>query len=573
MAHLNLLLAALVWHPATNWVETIDPVADPHARKGGTIRFNGSQPPKSHNAYVDNNTYTKMMFDLQYENLIGVDPETLEFVPGLARRWAVSTAGDEFVFVIDERARWSDGVPVTAEDVKWTFDAVLAPTSDTGAWKTVLGVFESPEVADRLTVRFRKKGGSPKDWRDLLHCGMFYILPKHAMEGRNFNALDFERLPVGGAYRIARVAEQIETEYARVKDWWRRDLPATRSTCNFDRIILRYHADNENAFEALKKRAIDVYPVYSARTMNEEARGEKFDRNWILRRVVRNHRPLGYQGFVMNARRKPFDDVRVRKAMAMLIDRETMNRTMMSSAYFLLDSYFPDLYDADRPCPNERIRYDVDGARRLLAEAGCAGGFEFTFLSRNAGEDKFLSLFNHALESCNVRMKIVRKDFAGWMRDMDSFSFDMTWASWSAVVFRSLETMWSSAEAARRGSSNIAGFANAEVDAIIAAEKVMETMAERQDAYRRADAIIAREHPYALLWNTDTTRLLYWNKFGMPKTVLTRFSNEESILSYWWYDEDRARELEEARKARTCLPSVPLEVVFDEQAKAAGGAE
>ena len=163
-----LAVAAATWYPADDWKDEPDPVASPLARKGGTIRFNGAQAPKSYNAYVDNNAYTRMTFDLMYENLIGVDSSTLEVAPSLARRWAVSEDGEEFVFEIDGRARWSDGKPVTAEDVKWTFDAVMAPASDTGAWKVSLGAFESPEVVGDRTVRFRKKGGSPRNWRDIM---------------------------------------------------------------------------------------------------------------------------------------------------------------------------------------------------------------------------------------------------------------------------------------------------------------------------------------------------------------------------------------------------------------------
>ena len=92
------------WYPAEDWQDTPDPIASPHAKKGGTIRFNGSQPPKSFNAYTDNNTYTRMTFALMYETLLGTDSETLEFVPGLARRWAVSDDGNVFTFVLDERA-------------------------------------------------------------------------------------------------------------------------------------------------------------------------------------------------------------------------------------------------------------------------------------------------------------------------------------------------------------------------------------------------------------------------------------------------------------------------------------
>ena len=143
-----IVLASLTWYPSTNWVERPDPVASPYAKKGGVLRFNGSQSPKSYNAYIDNNTYTKMTFDLMYENLLTVDAETLDFEPGLARRWAVSDDGREYTFVLDERARWSDGQPITADDVKWTFDVVMDPKSDTGPFKTMLGVFESPEIID-----------------------------------------------------------------------------------------------------------------------------------------------------------------------------------------------------------------------------------------------------------------------------------------------------------------------------------------------------------------------------------------------------------------------------------------
>ena len=573
--------AGVTWHPADDWQDVPDPLASPHAKKGGTIRFNGSMPPKSFCEYIDNNTYTRMTFSLMYETLIGTDTETLEFAPGLARRWAVSDDGRAFTFVLDARAKWSDGRPVTAEDVKWTFDAVMDPKNDTGPYKVMLGSFESPEIVDARTVVFRKKGDSAKDWRDIMNCGMFYILPRHHFAGKDFNKIDLLDAPVSGPYRLSRIEEQIETEWTRVPGWWRADFPSCRNICNFDHIVLRYYIDNENAFEAFKKKAIDVYPVYTARIMRNETHGEKFDRNWILKRRVKNHNPVGYQGFAMNMRKWPFDDRRVRIAMAKLVDRETMNRTMMFSEYFLQRSFYEDLYDDAHPCANPLYLFDPAGAAALLAEAGFAKNpktgalekdgraFAFTFLSRSGSDEKFLTLFNAELRKLGIEMKIERKDFAAWMRDMDAFNFEMTWQSWGASIFKNPETSFLSSEADRKGSNNTIGFKSAAVDALIAAEKSMETMKERTAAYRQIDALVAAEAPYAFLWNVDATRLLYWNKFGMPATVLSRYSNEECILSYWWYDEDRAAELDAAMKNRTCLPAVPLEVDFDEVLKAA----
>ena len=557
-----LLLAALTWYPADGWKPAPDPDASPRARRGGTVRFSGGQGPKSYNAFVDNNSYTKMTFDLMYENLIGVDSQTLEFVPCLARRWAVSDDGREFVFVLDERAKWSDGKPIAAEDVKWTFDMVTDPATDTGPWKTMLGVFESPVVEDVRTVRFRKKGDSPKDWRDLVNCGMFWILPRHAFAGRPFNTVSLIGMPVSSAYFLHQVDEQQSCEFRRSPAWWRRDFPTTRGMYNFDRIVMRYYADNENAFEAFKKRMIDVYPVHSARIMNAETKGERFARNWILKRRVRNHDPIGFQGFAMNLRRPPFDKLKVRQAMAKLLDREMMNQTLMNGEYFLLRSYYTDLYDAEHPCGNTFWTYDPEGAKKLLVEAGYPNGFRFAFLSRSGGEDKFLAPFSAALAKCGVKMDIVRKDFAGWMRDMDTFSFDMTWAAWGASIIRSPETTWHSKEGRRQGGNNITGLALPEVDEIIEREKTMMSVAEREDAYRRIDRLVSDAVPYVLLWHTSEHRLLYWNKFGMPDSVLGRFGDESGVPSYWWYDDDRARELEEAMESETCLPSVPVRVDY-----------
>ena len=375
MSVLPVILAALLWHPAADSSPRPDPSASPRARRGGTLRFSGSQPPKSFNAYVDNNSYTAMLFSLMYETLLESDPETGEPVPALARRWATSEDGREFVFELDPRAKWSDGRPVTAADVKWTFDAVTDPRSDTGPWKPTLAFFESPEVVDERTVRFVKKGDGPKDWRDVLNCSSFWILPRHAFEGRDFNKLDFVGAVSGGAYFISRAAEQVETELSRHGRWWRQDLPQCRGLCNFDRIVVRYFAENENAFEAFRKRRIDVFPVYSARIYADGTRTDEFARNLVLKRRVRNHAPIGFQGFAMNMRRPPFDRLEVRQAMAKLVDRETMNRTMMNGAYFLLSSYYQDLYDAAHPCTNAVWRYDVEGAKELLAKAGLGGGF------------------------------------------------------------------------------------------------------------------------------------------------------------------------------------------------------
>jgi len=216
-----------------------------------------------------------------------------------------------------------------------------------------------------------------------------------------------------------------------------------------------------------------------ARIWANETQGERFDRNWIVRQRIRNHNPIGFQGFAMNLRRPPFDDVRVRRAFAHLLDRETLNRTVMYGAYFLHRSYYEDLYDADHPCENPVHAFDPAKAGALLAEAGytlnpATGVLEkagkplvFTFLTRDGSTDNFLAFYGDALRKAGIDMKIARKDFAAWMRDMDTFNFDMTWAGWNASLFKDPESMWAGKEADRTAGNNIAGLRNTEVDQLV----------------------------------------------------------------------------------------------------------
>ncbi len=567
-----LLESSVDVYPRPEWRDAPDPLASPYAEPGGMIRFAAFQPPKSLNAYIDNNTYTRQVFGMMYESLLGVDSLTTEFVPYLAKRWTISDDKLTYTFELDEAAAWSDGRPVTAEDVKWTFDQVMDPRHATGPSKVMLGVFESPQILGPRTVRFRAK---ESHWRNLSALGLFEILPRHAFEGQDFNRLDLDHPVVSGPYVLSAVKEQIEIRLRRRRDWWAGSKPSTRNTMNFDTVVFRYFSSNENAFEAFKKGLVDVYAVYTARIWANETIGEKFDKNWIVKRRVKNHDPIGFQGFAMNMRRPPFDDLRVRKAMAHLVDRETMIRTMMFGAYFLHRSYFEDLYDADHPCTNEEFPFDIARAKALLREAGYTANpqtgilekqgrpLAFRFLTRDGGSDKFLALCSAAFREVGISMTIERKDFASWMRDMDAFNFDVTWAAWGGSIFRDPESMWLSSEADRPSGNNITGFKDPQVDALIERQKTMFSITERNAICREIDKRIAAAVPYVLLWNIDATRLLHWDTFGMPDTVLSKYGDERSLLGYWWYDPDSASELRAAMAAGDVLPQRPILVDFD----------
>jgi len=560
--------------PKTGWRDRPDPYADPEAIAGGQVSIDLGPSPKSFNYYLDTSFQGSLIFGNLYESMLSMNPSNFEYEPAVALKWSISDDKKTFTFSLDPAARWSDGRPITAHDVKWTYDAIMDPEHLTGPHKIDLERFDPPEVIDERTIRFQAK---TVHWQNLGAAGGILILPKHAYEALDFNKINFEFPVVSGPYRLGRYEEGIFLDLERRADWWAKKYRRHRNTNNFDIIKFKFFAERENALEAFKKGTIDIYPVNTARFWVKETKGEKFEKNWIVKqKIYNNHLGLQFQGFAMNMRQAPFDDVRTRKAINMLVDRRKMNRTIMYSQYEMLNSYYTDLYDRRHPCPNIPIEFDKAAARKLLQEAGWRanpktgilekGGLQFTirFLTRDASTEKFLSIFAEDLKDVGIELVIDRKDWAAWAKDMDEFNYQMTWAAWGAPLFKNPESSWSSKEADRRGGTNITGFKDAEVDRLIEEQKSIFDVQKRNAIYRRIDQIIYKEYPYVLLWGLDYTRLLYWNKFGMPEWVLPKNLTDYSSLSYWWLDPDSVADLADAVNNGYTLPPRPSVVRFDD---------
>lgn len=568
-------ISADEFFPKENWKDQPSPLASPNAKVGGEMSVYAGPYPKSLNYYIDNNSFAFQVFTSMYDSLLGKNPVTAEYEPMIAERWSISEDKKVFTFWLDKRAKWSDGKPITAYDVAWTFQTIMDPKNLTGSHKVALENFFPPEVIDERTIKFTAK---EVHWRNLLALGTLNILPKHAFEKQDFNKINFEFPVVSGSYKLGEIKEGLFLKIERRDDWWLNSAERFRNTGNFQTIIFKFFEERENAFEAFKKGLIDIFPVYTARLWINETKGEKFDKNWIIKQKIYNYQPASFQGFAMNMRRAPFDDIRVRKAMAYLLDREKMNRTLMYNQYAMHCSYFEDLYSPEKPCKNEMFNFDKEKARALLKEAGWKVNpqtgflekngqkFSFQFLAREAStEEKFINIYAEDLKDVGIAFKIDQKDWTAWIKDMDEFNFDMTWAAWGSVIFKDPESMWASTEADRKSGNNITGFKDPQVDALIEKQKTIFDVNERNAICREIDAIVTSQCPYVLLWGINHVRLLYWNKFGTPPTVLSKYDNEDSAYWYWWYDEDSAEDLTSAMETDEYLPGRKTSVYFDEE--------
>ena len=569
LAAISAALPAEQTFPKPGWKDAPNPLADPGASIGGELCTYSGEYPKSFNYYLNQNTFSADLFGALYDTLLTQHPLSLDYEPGLAESIAMSDDKRTFTVRLDPKAQWSDNKPVTAHDVKWTFDAVLNPSNLTGPHKIFLSRFESPAVLDERQVKFTAK---EVHWQNLDTLAGLQVLPRHAFEKSDFNKINFEFPVVSGLYRIGEIKEGISVALERRNDWWNRDARRAQNTGNFKTLKYKFFAERENALDAFKKGEIDLFPVYTAHVWVNQTGGERFDRRWIVKQKVINHNPTGFQGFAMNMRRPLFADVRVRRALSHLLDRRRMNETLMHSQYFLHRSYFEDLYSRALPCPNPLIEFDSARARALLAEAGWKVNpktqilekdglsFRFRFLTHETSTDKFLVIYKEALKDAGIELLIEKKDGAAWAKDMDEFNFDMTWAAWSSGLRKDPEPMWFSTEADRPCGQNLTGFKSEKADELIARQRSIFDVGERHAICREIDAILADENPYILLWNIDATRLLYWNKFGMPQTVLGKYSDERAAAALWWFDADSAAELADAMKNNQSLPARPPEV-------------
>ncbi len=556
--------------PEEGWVPEPSPMASEWAEPGGRMRVFASQYPKSFNYYLDNNVFSSKLFGYQFESLIGRNGLTLEPEPGLAERVEVSDDKKTFTFMLDADARWSDGTPITADDVIWTYEAVMNPEHLTGPHKVGLDRFEPPVKLDEHTVVFTAK---EVHWGNLWAAGGMSILPSHWWKDQDFNRVNFEFPVVSGPYEISRLNEPSSVTLQKREDYWAREDPRLLGVSNFERIEFLFYPERDLAFDNFRAGNFDVFAVYTARRWASETSGGAFDDNWIIKQGINNSQPIGFQGFAMNLRREKFKDVRVRRALAHLLDRERMNATIMFNQYQLTASYFPDLYPEGNP--NPLIEFNVDKARDYLRQAGwevnAAGRlakdgavFTINFLSRSADADRFLLIYREALEQVGIQLRIDRKDWSAWAKDMDEYNFDMTWAAWGAGVFKDPESMWHSKHKDQPSGNNITGFYSEEVDEKIDAIKAEFDVEKRHEAVKEIDAILAEQVPYILLWHTDYVRLLYWNRFGTPDHVLTKYGNESSSEFLWWTDPDLNADLGEARASGKKLPPRPALIEFEQ---------
>ena len=521
-----------------------DPVASKDARPCGTITLWGSAMPKSFNMWEDYNSFSAELMGMMFEPLVSLHSTEDREVGILADSWSVSEDGKTFTFHVDPRAKWSDGKSITAEDVQFYYDVIMDEKNLTPIFKVGLSRFDRPEVVDSLTIKMTAK---EPHWGNFWEAAGMLAFPKHAWAGKDFNQIRYEFPVVSGPYIIKTFREDRYVELARRGDWWGFKKNWNRGKYNFEKIRYRFMNDQTKALEAFKKQDFDAVK-----------------KGWAVKQRIFNKEPIGFQGMAINLRKPQFQDVRVRRALSMLLNREAMNEKYMYGQYFLLNSYYPDLWENNQNPTAPLYKFNPDSARALFAEAGYQvnaqgtlekDGKPFAINFITSQEDlRHLTLFQEDLKKVGVVATIEQMSQSTLRKRLDDADFDLYWVNWGAGRLRDPEASWHSSTALQKGTNNLAGVQDKVVDSLINLQKTEFDLAKRNEILKALDNRLAEIVPYVLMWQCDHHRILYWNRYGTPEKVLDHFNREDAIPVYWWLDPEKSKALDKAMKAGQSLP-------------------
>ena len=541
-----------------------DLIGDPRAVKGGVLREHQLDfPANLRIAGPESNTALNYMIQpMVWETLLTLHPESLEWIPALATHWQISADRRTFRYRLNPNARFSDGQPVTAADVVASWDFLMDDGLQDPSARLTYGKFERPVADSKYIVRVRSRD---PNWRNFLYfSGSMYILPAHVLKsvsGADYlKTYNYKLLPGSGPYTIgdADIVKGQSVTIRRRSDYWAADHRRNVGLNNFDQVREIVVRDENLAFEMFKKGDLDYYPVNISRQWVEALNFDRVQRGLIQKRKVFNDQPNGIQGFAFNTRRAPWNDVRVRQALAHLLNREVLIEKLFYGEYVPQHSYYPGgIYENP---DNPEVPYDPQRALALLAAAGWnsrdAQGrlvkegrpLTIELLYSSQSSEPYLTVYQEDLRrvgiGLNLRLVTPETQFQLVMQRR----FDLASLAWGGLLFPNPETSFHSKLAGVENNNNVTGVANPRIDALLERYDREFDQQERVAIIREIDGMLAREHHYILHWTAPFERVAYWNKFGHPDTYLTRIGDHRDIVTLWWADPQKAQELARAQR-------------------------
>ena len=554
----------------------------PDAKKGGNLKFTASRFPATFRVLGQHYNYTENYYiigALCYESLITTHPVTLEYIPALASHWKLSDDKMEFYFRIDPDARWSDGKEVTAEDVVASYDIRMDETILFPSTQVTYGKIQRPEAVSKYIVKVKS---NTLNWRNMLYFGGMNILPEHYLKDLDGTAYleeyNFKLLPGTGPYVIKDedIVNQESYTVTRRDNWWREDHRTQKYMYNFDKVTISVVKDNPALqFEKLKKGEADAIVIRKPSIWVDETDFEAANKGWVQKRRVHSKVPAGTWGYAFNMRKWPFDNKKVRYAFSYLYNREKFNKEILYNEYALQNSLYSGSQYENKN--NNKFEFNPSKAVELLKEAGYKERNDRGYLVHEE-TNKELSFtievgkpaeyrvtpMQQILKEYGIDMQIKFVDPTTRWKNLMDRNFTIDFQGWGGLVYPNPETSFKSSLADQKNNNDVSGLKSERLDELLPIYDTEFDHARRVEIIQEIDGIVSDIHPSAWgLSREPPARLLYWDKFGYPDYMLTKYGGRfEDILYHWWFDTEKDKALQNAMKNNGSLPLGETEHTF-----------
>lgn len=517
--------------------------------------------------------------NLMFETLTaGSSDETATMYGLLAEDMELAPDRMSITFRLNPKARFNNGDPVTAADVKHSFDTLVAKGAP--QFKSIFAEVRQCVILNERSVRFDFKTLN----RELpLIVGGVPVFSRKWGANTAFDKIQLEAPITTGPYLIDRYDVGRSISYRRDPNYWGNDIPSRKGMFNFGRISYRFYKDDVARLEAFKAGEFDVVVEYSAKNWARSYNGPKFTSGEIIKRELTHSNGAGMQGFVMNLRRPQFQDIRVRKALGLALDYEWMNRQLFYGQYKRIYSFFNNselgatgLPSGDelkllepmrnrldpavfgpapvppRTDPPMSLRANLLQAKALLQQAGWdyrdgalrnANGEPLTFeiLDDQSALSRVISVYVRNLQKLGIQVRQRTADYALVQKRMEEFDFDMTSTRFPDVTSPGNEMfdMFSSRAADEKGSNNAWGLKDPAVDQLVGALVAANTRKELVAAARALDRVLLHKYIVVTHWYSSTHRVAYRNRLGIPATSPLYYQADPYVISSWWQQKAR----------------------------------
>lgn len=512
------------------------------AKVGGTFLTNLGAEPPTLNPLSSQDASAREVESYVMSSLLDRDLNTYEWQPDVAEKWEISKDGMTFTFKIREGVTFHDGKPLTAADVKFTFEAIMDKGNkyNTAHLKSYYENFETVEVVDPLTVRFKAKNVYFANFDTA--AGMT-IVPKHVYENPDeAKEKKLNRTIVGsGPYVLDDFKRGRQIVLKRNEKWFGWKIDKNKNKYNFSRVLMRFLKEPDIELQRFEKGDLDFIGL-DPEKFTLKAKGGKWGKE-LTKKQVENKSPSGYSFIGFNLTSPMFSSVKTRKALAMLVNRPLMNDKFQFDLSLPANGpvYRQSFYNNNDIKP---VDYDPKAALSLLREDGWAdkdgdgilekNGVKLSFTILEPLQDfvKYLTIFQEDAKKAGVDVNIKYVEWNTFIKLLDERKFDAVRLAWTGgQVDWDPKQIWHSDSIANQGS-NFVGYKNAKVDKLIDEARATMDRNKRAKMLKEVHKLIAEDHPYIFFFNRKYSLYGHSKKVKMDKDTL----NYSIGVSFWWLE-------------------------------------